>query len=370
MIALQLHSMTWRLLGGVVGAVLLAGCTPPNLTARSGELNSLQAIVRVASDRFLAWSPDGSQLAVEHHGLKIYRLADGALHDTPIKHFDCVAWGDPGLASAVSEDTHFSLRLLDAQGQLRELASGEGDVVDLAWASGQTLLALVLRHETYSFGINQRSYLIAWKPDSPLVEELLADVTLKPSTPRLSKTFPLGPTLMVSPVGDEIIYRRLHDPPAFRAGYRVMVRHLATGRERKLGDQPLSVGGLAMMADGETALFADERQLLQLELWGEAREQVADEMVQHVAVAGEYSYIDGALFRRQQRLWELPADFPGIFSPDGRHLAIIASAWLYLLDLPEAAARLAVTPQLLKLRRLRALGLISADDYRRFRKEW
>jgi len=352
---------------------LLSACQAPSLHFSSGVHPPLKPLVKVTSEKLLAWSPDGQQLAVEDQGLKILDLVNGTLRPTAFTQSDCIAWGVPGLANATSRDERFRIQLLDAAGETRDIAAGEGVVVDLAWGRDQILYALVVRQKYFRFGVNQRSFLLTLQPGGAITEELLGDETLKPTTPQLfASPFPFGPRLKVSPFGDEIVYWRLHDPPAFGPSYRVVLRHISSGREQLLGRLALNNGTMALLDDGESLLFSDgQHGLICFELWGGEQTPVEahDTPVRVLEVAGGSRYLDGSLYRSGQRIWQLSEPFPARFSPDGSRLAILAAGWLYLTELEPRVEPQHASDALLKLRRLRALGLISSEDYRFFRKE-
>jgi len=354
----------------LVSLLFLTACSVPRLEFLDQERAALAPHLKLSSE-LLVWSPDGQQLVVDQRGLKVFDLPRGTLHDTGIKRFDRIAWGAAGLAVASSENARYQIRLLDHRGDIQQIAAGEGVVVDLGWGQDQTLLILVMRHVYFRFGTNQRSFLLTWRPGSDISEKLLADVTLKPSTLRqLSSSFPFGPRLQISPLGDELVYSRLHDPPAFGASYRVVVRHLATGKERLLGVEKLAGGISVLLSDGESLLFFDgSSRLVRLGLWSDKQAVVQDQAVHFVDAVGDWLYVDGRLYSGPQQVWQLPQAYPAVFSPDGSHLAVSAHKNLYVISTSARVAPPGRSPELLKLRRLRALGLISNDDYQLYRKE-
>lgn len=348
----------------------IAACSPAALTFSDKERAPLAQAAAITSAQLFAWSPDGESVAIDRHGLKILHLSSGTLSRSAVDNARKLAWGAPGLALATAQDEHFRLYLREYDGEAREIAAGEGVVVDLKW-SGDKLFALVMRQKYFSFGINQRSFLLTWQRGADIAEELLADATLKPSTPRkVGEHFPYGPYLHISPYGDEIVYSRLHDPPAFSVNYRVAVRHLASGRERMLGSHALSGGAAAIMIDGEHLLLSDgEYQVKRIAIWGKGQEKYFESSAGDLVAAGGLVYAAGHLYRDRERLWALPQAHPAHFSPDGSQLAILAAGQLYIVSVQRAVVRPVPTSVQLKLRRLRALGLITPVEYRRYMKE-
>ncbi len=248
------------------------------------------------------------------------------------------------------------------------LAAGAGSVVAQTWHK-DILYALVIRQKRFSFGVNLRTYLVRWQRDAGAGETLLADVTVDPSLPTfVGDAFPAGPILLVSPYGDEIVYTRIHDPPAFSPEYRVLVRHLVSGRERLLSRHALSGGAVALYPDGESILLSDGRKVSRISLWGEEQTVVADTPASELDVGGDYRFLAGRLMRGDDLVWEHSGIERAVFSPDGAKLALVARRHIYIVELQSQQAHpdVKVTAERLQLRRLRALGLISHEEYLRY----
>jgi len=355
-----------------------AACSPVTLSFDDPLRPPLLPVASASSTGLLAWNPSGSMIAVDNRGLALVDLDKGRSQRLSDPSPGLAAWGTPGLAVASVHGETASLRLVrsDAPGKGSGIESVEFDgvVTAMTWSRTGLLYALVNRHAYYQFGINQRTLLLRWRPGQEPTWEQLSDVTLDRSTPTLvGERFPFGPQLELSPLEDEILYSRLHDPPAFPAEYRVFVRHLETGKERMIGRHGLNGGEARLLPDGESALLAEGSfPLRKLPLWGEGEEGLPLPSGPTLEVAGELVYVGGGLYRGSERLWQLTRPFPGRFSPDGSRLAILSQGQLYVLD--TAATTSGVEPpspsaKLLKLRRLRALELISPAEYRRYREE-
>lgn len=355
-----------RFLGLLLALFPLVACTPASLTL-SPNHPPLQPVAEMAATDHFAWRPDGLAAAFIRGSLRVVDLARGNTEDTGLKGVQSISWGTPGLSAAVSTPQGYRVILLEPHGHEQVIASGAGTVVDQQWREGR-LYALVLRNKYYSFGINQRSYLLIWQQGESSRETLLADVTLKPTTPkRVGARFTYGSYLRVSPFGDEIIYSRMHDPPAFSPEYRVFVYHLTAETERQLGRHALGDGTTILLPDGEHALLSDGKvKVERLPIWGEGRRKIYDSPTSELAAAGELIYHAGSLSRGGETLWSLVPGGKVFFSPDAARLAILTQGYLYIADVQGRIPPLKSDPQRLKLRRLRALGLISDQDYRRF----
>lgn len=361
--------MLRRTLALLLACFLLVACTPAPLTLSPAQ-PPLQPVAALTAAAPFAWKPDGSAVAFAQGSLKVVDLVRGEKRDTGLEELQSLSWGAPGLSAALATPQGYRLVLLEPQGQRQTIASGEGTVVAQQWRAG-TLYALLVRNKHYSFGVNQRSYLLTWQQGEASKETLLADVTLKPTTPkRVVARFPYGPYLHVSPFGDEIIYSRLHDPPAFSPEYRVAVYHLSAGTERLLGRHALIDGATVLLPDGEHVLLSDGiTKVERLPVWGVGRQKVFDSPSSDLAAAGEMIYRAGSLSRRGETLWTIASGGKAIFSPDAASLAILSQEQLYIAAVQDPVPPLQPNPERLKLRRLRALGLITDQDYWRFVSE-
>jgi len=364
-----LHTVLWS--GVLLG---FCSCAPVTLPFDDPSLQPLVPVAEVSSANLLVWSPDGSRVAVDDRGLVLIEADSGQSRRVSDKSPRIVAWGMPGLALAYPLGEKTSLQLQREPGTKVEQLEVDGFVTAMTWSRSGVLYALVNRHTYYRFGLNQRTLLLSWQPGQEPSWQQLADVTLDRSTPSLvGEAFPLGPQLELSPLEDEILYSRLHDPPAFAAEYRVFVRHLATGRERLLARQGLQGGAAHLLPDGETALLTGEGGALEKKLlWDGGQERLPQRVSSFLEVAGELMWVDGAVYRGAEKLWQLQQPLSARFSPDGSRLAVLGQGHLYLVGVPTPIAveeTVVPSPELLKLRRLRALELISPAEYRRYREE-
>jgi YD repeat-containing protein len=319
----------------------------------------------------VAWSSDSSSLAVVDQDLTLYKLDSGKLNRLSGVRPRVVAWGEPGIATATSVDETSSVQLFSPDGDVTAEINVDGVVTAMVWTQDDKLLALLKRQKYFKFGVNQQTFLLSWAGEGEPEYAKLADATLKPSTPRIvGDQFPYGAFLQFSPFGDEILYTRLHDPPAFGVSERAAVYHLQTGKERLLGFYPIGAGTARLSADGETALVSDEAQKIKVKkLWGDDEQTLFNFPVRRFDHSGDLIYAMGTLYQGTEVLWQLKQSMLGVFSPDGKQLALSGNGQVYVVDVPNSVKEVKVTPERLSLRRLRVLGLISSEEYLEYAKE-
>lgn len=317
-------------------------------------------------------SPDGSLLAVvRRDGLFLRSLQSGGEKKLSAEHPVAVAFNPGG--------TEVAAAFLTADGsRLQRFATSHGEILGELSFPGRCeallsrqneWLAFVTTIESFRFGGNLRSRLLRWDGVQTPVEELLNDVTLDRST--LADKDALLATLrpQLSPHGDEILFLRLHDPPAFDPYIAVVLRHLDTRNERLVAKLPKLSGAASYLAAGELIAYGDGVMVRIVEPWSDKELQRLSSPGEQLAASssGEILWVDNALLRRDGQIvtsFALSAQ-PVAFLTDGRLLLRDKQRLLLLSGLPAGSAEppASAADRLLLLRKWRAEGLIDVREY-------
>lgn len=353
---------------------LFAGCTatptidpplPPGLSmATVAEQLLPQSPISV--------SPDGFMLAVvRRDGLFLRSLASGVEKKLSAEHPVSLAFS--------SEGTELAAAFLTADGsRLQHFATSHGQILGEISFSGRCeallsrqneWLAFVTTIEVFRFGGNLRSRLLRWDGAQAPVEELLNDVTLDRST--LADKDALLATLrpQLSPHGDEILFLRLHDPPAFDPYIAVVLRHLETGSERLVAKLPKLSGAAIYLDGGELVAYGDGVMVRIVEPWSDKEQQRLSSPGHQLAASpsGKILWVDKALLRREGQIMTSFASSaqPVAFLVDGRLLLRDKQRLLLLSGLPAGSSDplAPAADRLLLLRKWRAEGLIDVREY-------
>jgi hypothetical protein len=319
-----------------------------------------------------AWSPDGERVALGRGGLRLWSPADGRPRRLTDGTPTALAWSPAGdrLAAAYGRGDHSLLRLHALSGAVLAETTVPGEVRDLFWPGEGGLLFAATTLRRHSFGGGFLLTLYRWSGTGAPQGTPLHDVTLKPLTLRQWGGL-LGriPALALSPLGDEIAYGRLHDPPAFSPYLRLVVRHLESGAEREVTSRPLPGAGALFAADGEGLLYDDGPVTRAIEPWSGRRQ-------------GEWRGSGAPLALSPGGRWLLAGDrlyrdgiesstFAGLdaaaFAPAGGRLLLRRDGRLFVLagleEIPPPPPEPAARGPLLWLRRWRATGLITPEEY-------
>jgi len=283
----------------------------------------------------------------------------------------CFSPSGEKLAAALPAEKQSILRLFDGQGKVLAETTIPGRVTSVAWRSDQHLVATSLTVRKYSFGSLLSNYLYLWDGATAPVSTALGDVTVRPALAKLPEETLFRSYLMaLSPYGDEIAYSSIKDPPLFPPYQRIALRHLESGADRDLAVTSIGSGGPLYFPDGESLLIGNADRLTRRLAIPDAREMdawPAPGSYPALSPSGSYAFLNGRLYHDGRALISFPPQSRGAFLPDGSGLAISYNGKLYLVsglkDQP-AAPMPADTGRLLKLRRLRSLGLISEKEYR------
>jgi hypothetical protein len=320
----------------------------------------------------VAVSPDGSLLALVRADGLFLRLLEGGVEKKLSAEQPVALAFNPGgteLAAAfLTADSSRLQRIATNSGEVLGGISFPGRCEALLNRQGEWL-AFVTTIQSFRFGGNLRSRLLRWDGVQASVEELLNDVTLDRST--LADKEALLATLrpQLSPYGDEILFLRLHDPPAFDPYIAVVLRHLATANERLVAKLPKLSGSAIYLDDGELVAYSDGLMVRVVDPWSDKEQQRLSSPGQQLAASpsGEILWVDNALLQRDGQILTnfAPSAQPVTFLADGRVLLRDNKRLLLLKGL---SAALSETPapaseRLLLLRKWRAEGLIEVREY-------
>jgi hypothetical protein len=375
MLTLSLHRCTVSVL--LLLSLACTGCLAP-LPVESplpSGLTLAPIATRLVPQSPVAVSADGALLAlVQSDGLFLRPLNDNVAKklstDLPI----ALAFNPHG--------TELAAAFVVADGsRLRRYATNNGEVLGEISFTGRCdallnregeWLIFVTTMEVFRFGGNLNSRLLRWDGERAPAESLLNNMTLY--HPILAERGDLSATLspQLSPHGDEILFLRLHDPPAFNPYFAVVLRHLETGSERLVAKLPqLRVRGAAIYLEGgDLVAYGDGINLVRIvEPWSETEHQRLSLPGYQLAApfSGEMFWVDATLLQRdgQMLLNFAPQTQPVRFLPGGR-LLLRDPERLWLLsglpvmpsEPPEQDAE-----QLRLLRKWRADGLINVREY-------
>jgi len=349
----------------------LAGCARlPVAEPLPPGLSVTKSLALPAASAF-AWSPDGARVAVARNGLLIWTPASGNLEPLWPQPPTALAWSPDGSRLAAALDSGDVTRLVVlADGGVEHETAIPGTVRSLFWPDGAEILCLATALKTYSFGGNFVLTLHRWQPGGESAAVALHDVSLKPLTLRnwggiLHRT----PHPELSPFSDELLYARLHDPPAFSPYLKIVLRHLESGAEREVAVVPVTAGRALWSADGESVVCGDGVSVRSLDPWT-GREGESLPLPGYALAAspgGRYLFADGRLYCDGALLATFPAGAAASFSPRGGKLLLHYDKHLFLLSGLEEEAPSALPDatrgKLLLLRKWRSMGLLSPQEY-------
>lgn len=338
-------------------------------TAASSRLVSIDEGAPVVIDptkRFLAFGRDGLRILDRSTG------NEALLSQAPPT---TLAWNQTGtrLAAAFPQGSVSRIVLYETGGKEDEAAEVPGNVCSISWLSADGLLFAAIESKPYSFGTDRREMLYRWNGSGNPVATVLGTTNVKPLTRSRSPWIVSGGLeLAVSPLGDELLYTRFFDPPAFPPYFRIILRNLATGHERDVASISMN-GGSAIFADEETVLYGDGVETTHLTDPWETREIARYPLPGRVlAVAGHRIAMDDRMYENG----EVIAAFPGSsivgLTSDGTAVLIRRDDTVYLLDgLPKQSNTAEITTENLKklllLRQWRSEGLITPPEYRQMK---
>lgn len=355
-------------------ALLLSGCAQLRIAGPDAARLTSKVVTRIDTEPLFAAAPGGRQLAFSYGGVRVMPLPSGESRSVSPERPLALAWSPDGgrLAVAFGRGPGSRIAVFDAAGVLVAETAAAGRVGALFWTGTDQLLAVTMELETFKFGTTCREVLLSWQLAGPPVRTLLHETTLKPYT-----VHRLTPGMLIravspalSPLGDELVYGRLQDPPAFDAYVKIMVRNLSSGVEREIAKAGFSDGAARFSADGEELLLSSgSGQIRRLAPWSGTEKSAAPFSARALAVSpdGRHLLADGRLLDDGREAALFPPWTTGEFLDDGR-LLVVDNGTLFLVSgfgAPVAGATLSPEKRerLRTIRAWRASGLISDDDY-------
>lgn len=322
---------------------------------------------------FLAWHPSGGKLALADEGLRVINLETGKEALLGEQAPAALAWSPDGkrLAAAFVSGGSSRLRILTMAGGPEQEVALAGRVEALFWPRAGEILATAVSVETFSFGANFRSLLYRWDLAGSPTAAVLAETTLKPLTRRRLEEKELGfPPPVLSSDGEFLLFTRLHDPPARTPYLKVVLRHLENGAELEQGEAAAYFAGLTF-AGSEEILFGDGRgETLKINPWTGhgALFSASPGRLLAASPGGTYVLIDGHLLLQGEEVAVLPGIDGAWFAPRGGNLLVRRGDSFLVLGGLEEEMGPSADGRLRLLRRWRTEGLISAEEYVRYRQ--
>lgn len=373
MMTLTLHRCAASVL--VLLSLTCAGCLAPlpvDLPLPHG-LTMTPVAVQLLPQSPVAVSRDGSQLAlVRREGLFLRPLEGNGEQKLSTELPVVLAFNPDGselVASFVVAEGSRLRRFSTSSGEVLGEISFPGRCEALLSREGEWL-AFVTTLESFRFGGNMRSRLLRWDGVQAPVEASLNDTTLDRST--LADKNALLTTLrpQLSQHGDEILFLRLHDPPAFDPYIEVVLRHLDVNSDHIVTRLPQMRGAATYLDGGELVAYGDGINLVRIvDPWGEKESQRLARPGHRLAAppAGEILWVDETLLRRDgQVLLNFALQTQPVSFLSGGRLLLRDKERLWLLSgLPAVVAETPVhdAEQLRLLRKWRAEGLIDVREY-------
>lgn len=351
-----------------------AGCA--GLVVRGRLPEDVRRVGALAPGGPFAVDPSGLRLALVGDGLRIVDVATGAarsIDGTPA----ALAWSPDGgrlAASFPGSDGQSALRLFAPDGSLAGETSVRGRLTTLAWTAAGEIVGASARLEAFSFGAQRDELLVEWDGSAPARVTPIGGTTVTPRTAaRFGPVLTEGPALAVAPLGDEIAFTRLRDPPLFPGYFSLVVRHRASGAEREIARVPLGPVAIAYAADSE-ALWSTDAEAATLRDCADGRALSSlPPGGSHLAVSPRATWrlAGERLLRGSEEVLAFAPGARGAFTAAG--LFVAAAGAVHLL--PSFAEPSAATPvpevaeKLRGLRSLRAQKLITPAEYEAERKK-
>ncbi|HEY5975343.1 MAG TPA: hypothetical protein VIU41_11415 [Geobacteraceae bacterium] len=367
------HHLRFLLTILAVALVAVGGCAhrPPAATLPSGA-TQLPLTTTTPGSPF-AFTPVGDRVAFVASGLRLAQVPGAHAGRIEEATPSLLAWSTDGatLAAAFPEGEQTRLSLFAADGTPLISASVFGTANDLCWRSADELLIGVVTTQTYRFGTNIKEVLYRWDGKAPPEGNVLHEATVRPFTMKTYGNLILhGFHLAVSPLGDEIVYSRIQDPPEFAPYLKLMLRHLVTGQERELLSSSLNSGPFVITADGDHLLYANGKgNVYRRNIWSEGIDEIFAVPGKQLtaATSGQSLFIDDTFYLSGAAIASFADATGGALSARGDRLLVRTGNRLWLVSGLPAGATLNLSPahlrQLITLRRLRSEGAITQNDY-------
>jgi len=356
----------------IIFTIQLCGCVSiPDHSALPRGV-SIDLLGEIDSDAPFAWHPDGNGIAYVRGKLHVENLSSGVRNKIETSP-SSISWSPNGdrLVTASRDGNDTKLRIINMKGAVLEETTVRGNSVKLAWISESEILAASLAVERFKFGSNLRTILYKWIPGSSPVLTILNDVTMLPSRAKQRENIYYKSFLFaVSPLGDEIAYTKLVEPPNFPSYLKLVVRNIDSGREKDAPTIKLNPAGAVFSTDTENILYGDGiGAVRRLSPWTGIEQDVIATPGRTIALSSgdRYLYVDGRLYFEGQEIASFPAECEAAFAPTGGKILLKCDNSLSILSgLTDSYKKLPIPEgmdQILSLRKWRSEGLISEQEY-------
>ncbi len=353
--------------------ILLSGCARLPIAGPDANRLTSTFVTRLDAEPLFAAAPGGQKVAFSHEGVRVMPLPSGESRPLSTERPLALAWSPDGgkLAVALGSGTGSRIAVFDAAGVAVAETPAAGLVGTIFWTGPDVLLAVTMELEPHKFGTSCREVLLRWPLAGAPERTLLHETTLKPYTVRkLSSGLARVISPAISPLGDELLYGRIQDPPEFDAYLKVIVRNLASGAEREVVKTAIGDGSARFSADGEELMVSNgSGQIRRIAAWNESEKPAAPFSGRVLAVSpdGRHLLADGRLLDDGREAALFPPRTTGEFLDDGRLLVVADGALFLVSGIGAAVAEPVMPPEKLErlrtIRAWRAAGLISAEEY-------
>jgi hypothetical protein len=354
--------------------ILLSGCAQLQFAGPDAARLTSTVVTRLDGEPLFAAAPGGRQVAFSYEGVRVMPLPSGESRSLSAERPLALTWSPDGgrLAVAFGRGTGSRITIFDAAGVSVAETAAVGRVGALFWTEPDLILVVTMELEHHKFGTNCREVLLRWQPAGAPERTVLHETTLKPHTVRKLSSGMLIRAISpaISPLGDELVYGRIQDPPAFDAYVKVMIRNISSGAEREITKTGFSDGAVRFSADGEELFTSNgSGQIRRIAPWSGTGKPAAPFSGRVLAVSpdGRHLLADGRLLDDGREAALFPSWTTGEFLDDGR-LLVVDNGTLFLVSGFGAPVAGPAVPaekmeRLRAIRAWRASGLITADEY-------
>lgn len=330
-------------------------------------------LLGVDEGRPVAIDPTGMRVAYVDKALRIKELSSAVgikvARDLPTH----LAWSTDGtrLAAAFEREGRAQIRLFAAGGEALGETSLPGRITGLQWRRDGILLIGTVEFEAFRFGANYDQMLHQWSGKDAPVAQRLGGGSLMPNVAvRVKDSLPELLGFALSPLEDEVLCYRFHNPPAIGWQLRLHLFHLKTGKSRVLGEVDFRARGAGFDGNGQSLLYGDGTAACRLlDPWRDRVMATFPVPGRRVALApsSRTVVLDGQIFQDGAKVASLPADCRPLFAGQSGAFFVVHQGRLYhLTGFPVDPFTATPDKEQARLRELRAWlseGLIDAKDY-------
>jgi len=342
----------------IAALILLSGCVSGSPPQTINE-TPLTRITDIDSAGLFAADQDGRKLAVSRRGLQLLDLESGSRQKLSSESPTALAWSPDGSALAAAfpiANYETRLELYSAQGALLHETLLPVALNQMVWSVRGDLLVTGFALKIYSFGGNLRQVLYRVTTEQ-VVERVLADTSLKPATAKkLTPIMQSVQSVVFSPQGDELVFAKLHDPPAFAPYLQLRYMNWENGSERSLGKIPLQPIQFFWSGSENSVDVMALAESFSLSLWPPSESSSEDLLTPF------YQFAKGRLYYGEKLVADWGDDARLQILVDGRYL-LAQKGRLYLGEGLPPVPHSVYSKKSWTLCRWRFEGLITSDEY-------